>query len=112
MVEKKELEDKTKTNSSVLVIIISFLLLVSIAISVLGVLNGKKEVSSDSEEKEILPKDELQSEELNNIFQKEFSERSNSKVDEYYLNDPFKEICASTSGDDIPAISGGTVCVR
>ena len=112
MVNKRGLEDKSKSNSSVLIFIVSFLLLVSIAISVLGLLNGKKEESIDGDEEMIKPKNELQGEEITDLFEKEFSEEKDSKVDEYYLNDPFKEICASTSGDDLPSITGGTVCLR
>ena len=104
-------ESKLKINSSLLIFIVSFLLLASIALSVVGLLNGKKEVEIDTDRESEETQNEIQEESLTDLFQKEFSEQEGT-FDEYYNNDPFKEVCAPVAGQGSAAISSYTVCVR
>lgn len=110
MVTKEEGENKPRRNSNFLILIVSTLLFASIALSVVGLLNGNKD-NAGVEEKELSEtQTEVQNESqesLTDMFQKEFSEESDSKGG--YSNDPFREICKSIKGD-YPAMSSFTVC--
>lgn len=101
-------ESKLKINSSLLIFIVSFLLLASIALSVVGLLNGKKEVEIDTDRESEETQNEIQEESLTDLFQKEFSEQSDSGQDSLY--DPFKEFCGNKGSDGAPSISSYTVC--
>jgi flagellar basal body-associated protein FliL len=108
---KEREENKPRQNSNVLIIIVSFLLLASIGVSVVGLLNGKEENGErkKSELTETIKEEKSKSEEesLTELFQKEFTERQN--LGREYLNDPFNEICEPARGD-VPTMSSFTVC--
>lgn len=108
----KEEEGKSRQNSNVLIFVFSFLLLASIALSVIGLINGKKkdEIKNGDEwekSQNYLDKD-ADEESLTDLFQKEFLEMSVSESE--YADDPFRKECAPSGEDGIPAISSFTVC--
>ncbi len=110
MVIKEEGDNKSRHNSYLLILIVSTLLFVSIALSVVGLLNGKKDNAGKEEKESAQTQTEVQKEpqeSLTDIFQKEFSEESDTKSE--YSNDPFREICKSVKGD-FPAMSSFTIC--
>lgn len=108
----KEEEGKSRQNSNVLIFVFSFLLLASIALSVIGLINGKKkdEIKNGDgpEESQYYPNKDTDNESLNDLFQKEFLEMSVSESE--YANDPFRKECAPSGEDGVPAISSFTVC--
>lgn len=98
--------ENSKNNSSVLVFIISFLLLVSIAISVIGILNGKKEENINSRREDTELQDKTEEKSLTDLFEKNFTEQRDARNG----YDPFKETCSSVEGVDSAAITSYTVC--
>jgi hypothetical protein len=109
MLSKEDSENKSRYKSSVLIFIVSFLLLASIAVSVVGLLNGKNHDNEESKRESDLTNDETDKGSLTDLFDREFSERSEiSDEDETY--DPFKETCVQKDGGDTPAFSSFTFC--
>lgn len=107
---KDKLNGEPQTNSNVLIIVVSFLLLVSIAMSVLGIINGKSEGGINDVESvdKVNVEVQFEDETLDEMFQKEFAESAKSE-DGYDLNDPFRETCAPVDGNQ-PATTSFTVC--
>ncbi len=105
-----EEEEKTQNYSNIIVFIVSFLLLASISLSVIGLVKGKKEVVG---QKDIEPSDYLNEfssdfdQSLSDVFEKNFSEESSSTWK--YPNDPFREICKDVEGEGY-AMTSFTVC--
>jgi flagellar basal body-associated protein FliL len=102
--------ENNKRNSNVLIVIVSFLLLASIGLSVVGLLNGRKDyvALNDEESPENQIQDQKEPEDsLTDMFEKEFIKELGS--DGVSANDPFKEICTPASGD-APAVSSFTLC--
>lgn len=102
----------SKPGSGVLILLIS-LFMISITLLVVGFLNSKSdEVATVTENKKT--EFEKDTENVSDYFDEAFSKsiKSDAQDEVYFQDDPFKEICASTSGDDIPSITFGTVCYR
>ena len=107
------MEFKARSSTSSGLYIIAFLLfLVSVALLTLGAMNTKKKIIITPEIPVEFEKGEVQVESVSDLFQKSLLDDIEQVPDEFYMEDPFKEICASTSGDGLPAITGGTVCLR
>lgn len=109
MVSVRESDKKSGGNLNVLVVIFSFLLMVSIAMMVAGLINGWEKVDADDNDTSVkinFDKEEA-GDSLTDIFQKEFSQISEEGT--YAANDPFRETCAPVSGSE-PATTSFTVC--
>lgn len=111
MANSEDLENKTRENSSILIFIVSLLLLASLSLSVISLLNEKKDSKEDRQKmglQEQLQKEKEES--LTEIFEKGFKDESESGWNN--LNDPFREECAFTEEDGVPSITSHTVCYR
>ena len=109
---EKKLENDQKRSSNISILIVSFLLLVSIAMTVFGFLSGKSGDSDanrdDSRKTRVNVERESEDESLSDMFQKEFSENLKDE-NGYDLNDPFRETCAPVDGSQ-PVTTSFTVC--
>lgn len=113
----REIKAKSSTNpkpNGGILILLFLLFVISVTLLVIGFMNSKKNNGLI----ETAVPDEIEhvenEESITNYFDDAFSKSSSGDAqDEVYLqDDPFKDQCASTSGDGVPAISFGTVCYR
>ena len=110
MTNKENPEDNFKTNSSVLIFIVSFLLLVSLAVSVFGILNMERTQDEEGKDEEYtVAETVLQEGSLSDLFQEGFSGKTGTGGGNS-LNDPFREGCTSATEGGVQVISSYTVC--
>lgn len=105
--------NKSSGPSGGIMILVLSLFLMSVVLLTIGLINNKNGGFIDIPK----PKDVFirnDSEDVTDYFDEAFSKSSSGDAqDEVYLqDDPFKDTCADTSGDGVPAISFGTVCYR
>jgi hypothetical protein len=105
---------KTKADrqidSPLIFILILALLIVSFGLIFIGLLNFKRKDGAVFKSKErvqnvILEDERSVSEYFEDV---DFSEEE----DRFLKEDPFKDRCADVSGDGVPSVSSGTVCLR
>ncbi len=112
-ITQKERRTIPKIESPGLFLIIVIFLLISLSVLILGLLNWKKEKTTQREQPEVTREGTSEDNSLSNYFKKKSTDAKDiEKPDEFLLTDPFREVCASTAGDGLPSISGSTVCLR
>ena len=104
-------KDKHRIDNPILFLIVMVLFLISTIVLTVGLLRTR---GNQLESINLTKNKKESSQEENSIssyFKDEFARRKIGD-DEFLGDDPFKDVCAETSGDGVPVITFGTVCVR
>lgn len=99
-----------KVENPFLFFAVLLLLFISITVAAIGSQRKAEQSQQQSQKEEGVIREDSS---LNQFFEKEFSEIGDlDNESEFEQNDPFKQTCLDTAGDDLPSISGNTVCLR
>lgn len=98
-----------KIESPYIFFFVLLLFIVSLILIYKGLTNYKNKSATSKTE---VSQEELYQEDvsLSDYFKE--SSFDEDRDEEFLKNDPFKDVCAQTSGDGLPSVSSNTVCIR
>jgi hypothetical protein len=105
-------DEKPKIGNPAIFFVVLTFFLISAGLIVYGLVSKKDVKVDEPKPQEIIIKETENEGSLDDYFKGEINSDMSNINDIYLKDDPFKDACASTAGDDKPAYKSNTVCLR